>query len=586
MAFETYPLGDICDFLDNMRVPISEELRKPGPYPYFGANGQQGWIDNYIFDEPLVLLAEDGGQFGSKTKPIAYKVSGKCWVNNHAHVLRVKSNCDIDYLHRILSFYDVAQYVNGTTRAKLTKGNAELLPIPLPSLSEQKHIAMTLEKADRVRRQHRYALKLSDTFLPSVFLKMFGDPVTNPMEWDINQSGDISEVQGGLQLSKVRDELELKRPYLRVANVYRGVLNISEIKSIGLTKNEFKSVKLQKGDILVVEGHGNIDEIGRCAVWDGSIKDCVHQNHLIRIRVNSKIINNLYLSFHINSFAGRDYFRRSSRTTSGLNTISTGIVKRYAVTIPPITLQEQFANIVYQFERLRAQQREAERQADHLFQTLLYRAFRGELTARQPAKIVAFPRHNSVADRGAILSYIVHLLSHQPTLGRVKCAKFLYWTSTYVSIDMGGKYRRAAAGPLADFLESIEDTAKEKGWFTLQPRSGEGYYYQPGPNIAERVQAAIEILGDRKDKLDKLLEDLAGVPSDQIEAAATLFAVWNDFLIDGHQPTDKEIIREALENWHPDKRLKRLFNPILLKASLQWMREIKLTPTGIGPRTS
>ena len=114
MNFDTVQLKDVCVFLDNLRVPVKESERKPGPYPYYGANGQQGWIDDYIFDKPLILLAEDGGHFGSKTRPIAYKVSGKCWVNNHAHVLWPKSNCDIDYLHRVLSYYDVT---NGNLKA-------------------------------------------------------------------------------------------------------------------------------------------------------------------------------------------------------------------------------------------------------------------------------------------------------------------------------------------------------------------------------------------------------------------------------------------------------------------------------------
>ena len=82
-------LGDVCEFLDHKRKPVTEGLRISGPYPYYGANGQQGWIDDFLFDEPLVLLAEDGGHFGSETKPIAYKIQGKTWVNNHAHVLNL-----------------------------------------------------------------------------------------------------------------------------------------------------------------------------------------------------------------------------------------------------------------------------------------------------------------------------------------------------------------------------------------------------------------------------------------------------------------------------------------------------------------
>lgn len=124
-SFPIVPLGKVVDFLDNLRKPVTASDRTAGEYPYYGANGLQGTINDYIFDEPLVLLAEDGGFFGMPDKTIAYQVSGKCWVNNHAHVLRPKQGVDIRYLLNVLQKYDVTPYTNGTTRAKLTKGSAE-----------------------------------------------------------------------------------------------------------------------------------------------------------------------------------------------------------------------------------------------------------------------------------------------------------------------------------------------------------------------------------------------------------------------------------------------------------------------------
>lgn len=88
--WKTVRLGDVCEILDSKRVPITAHERKNGSYPYYGANGIQDYVADYIFDDELVLLAEDGGNFGSKEKPIAYRVSGKCWVNNHAHVFLCK----------------------------------------------------------------------------------------------------------------------------------------------------------------------------------------------------------------------------------------------------------------------------------------------------------------------------------------------------------------------------------------------------------------------------------------------------------------------------------------------------------------
>ncbi|WP_234985312.1 restriction endonuclease subunit S, partial [Anaerovibrio lipolyticus] len=88
-------------------MPITASERTEGPYPYYGANGVQDYVSDYIFDDELVLLAEDGGNFGSKERPIAYRVSGKCWVNNHAHVLKPKPGLNVDYLCYSLMFYDV-----------------------------------------------------------------------------------------------------------------------------------------------------------------------------------------------------------------------------------------------------------------------------------------------------------------------------------------------------------------------------------------------------------------------------------------------------------------------------------------------
>lgn len=251
--------------------------------------------------------------------------------------------------------------------------------IPLPPLDEQKRIAAILSKADRLRRLRRYARELSDGYLQSVFLEMFGDPVSNPRGWERVPLDELGEVQGGLQLSEKRRQLEYKVPYLRVANVYRSTLDLSEIKMIGVTETEFERIQLKTGDVLIVEGHGNINEIGRSAIWDGSIPNCVHQNHLIRVRANRKLLENVYLDRYINGPFGRNFFTDSSNTTSGLNTISTGTVKRLPVALPPLPLQQKFAQVVQKYERLRAQQRESARQGEHLFQSLLHRAFRGEL---------------------------------------------------------------------------------------------------------------------------------------------------------------------------------------------------------------
>ncbi len=169
-------LGDVCEILDYMRVPVTATDRRAGIYPYYGANGVQDYVDSYIFDDELVLLAEDGGNFGSRDKPIAYRVSGKCWVNNHAHVLKPKQMLDVDYLCYSIMFYDVSKLISGTTRAKLNQAALRKMEIPLPALNVQKHIADTLDKTQEIIDGYKKQLAELDNLIKAIFYEMFGDP--------------------------------------------------------------------------------------------------------------------------------------------------------------------------------------------------------------------------------------------------------------------------------------------------------------------------------------------------------------------------------------------------------------------------
>lgn len=363
-------LGDICEFLDHKRKPVSEELRMSGPYPYYGANGRQGWIDGYIFDEPLVLLAEDGGHFGSKTKPIAYKISGKTWVNNHAHVLRPRDDCDVDYITHVLSFYDVSKVISGTTRLKLTKGNAELIQIPLPSLPEQQRIAGLLEQADRLRRTRRYALELSDSFLPAAFLELFGDPRTNPHAFEAKPAGELFHIQLGKMLDAKRFTGKELHPYLGNANVQWGYFELNDLKEMDFSAKDFERFKLNPGDILVCEG----GEVGRTAIWKGEVADCCYQKALHRLRSKDDGILSVYFLHFMRATVNAGLLAKHA-TESTIAHFTAEKFEEFPVRVPPLDLQRHFVTLAARHERLHATQREALRQAEHLFQTLLHQAF-------------------------------------------------------------------------------------------------------------------------------------------------------------------------------------------------------------------
>ena len=297
--------------------------------------------------------------------------------------LRPKNGClDRNYLWRWLTFARPAleQKARGSTFKQVSRKDIAELEISLPeTLEEQRRIAAILDKADAIRRKREQALALADDLLKSTFLDMFGDPVTNPKGWPTATLDDLGDVQGGLQVSRKRDANELKLPYLRVANVFRDRLELDEIKMIGLTSKERERVALRKGDVLIVEGHGNPDEIGRSAVWDGSIEDCVHQNHLIRFRPIPGKLDPEYASRLLNSTGGRLQLVAAGRTTSGLNTISTSKVKAVTIPVPPFGLQTRFHEFCDQVSALKSKLSAASELGSDLFGSLSQRAFRGEL---------------------------------------------------------------------------------------------------------------------------------------------------------------------------------------------------------------
>lgn len=142
------PIRYATECLDGGRVPLNVEERanRRGEYPYWGANGVVDFVDDYLFDEPLVLLGEDGAPFFDKTKPVAFYVKGKIWVNNHIHVLRVNARFEPRFVMHCLNVVDYGPWIEGSTRDKLTQDKMGSIPLPTPPLSQQQRIADFLDR--------------------------------------------------------------------------------------------------------------------------------------------------------------------------------------------------------------------------------------------------------------------------------------------------------------------------------------------------------------------------------------------------------------------------------------------------------
>lgn len=139
-------LPDICENLDRRRKPVSASNRNFGPYPYYGASGIVDYVSSYIFDGNYLLISEDGANLLARSTPIAFSISGKNWVNNHAHVLKFQNMFTQKYIEHYINMIDVSQYVSGGAQPKLNQENLNKILIPIPPLHEQQRIVSILDK--------------------------------------------------------------------------------------------------------------------------------------------------------------------------------------------------------------------------------------------------------------------------------------------------------------------------------------------------------------------------------------------------------------------------------------------------------
>lgn len=161
---------------------------------------------------------------------------------------------------------------------------------------------------------------------------------------------DIADIQGGITKNKKREAMKLQLPYLRVANILPNELDLTEVKTIGLTEQEYEAVRLISGDLLIVEGNGSDTQIGRSAIWNGQIDPCVHQNHLIRVRLRDEALP-LYVQTFLSSSEGRRQIMAKAVNTSGLHTLSTRKIRSIEIPVPPFSLQREFADFATSIDK-------------------------------------------------------------------------------------------------------------------------------------------------------------------------------------------------------------------------------------------
>jgi type I restriction enzyme S subunit len=282
----------------------------------------------------------------------------------------------------------VRRIAGSSTYPNIKWSSFRVLEIFLPPFSEQQRIARilrgqmeTVEKA-RVAAQARLeAVKA----LPAAFLrKEFPKPDKPlPDSWRILPLGDAGEVVSGVTIGRAINGEDIREvPYLRVANVKDGYLDLLDVVTTSATPNEIEALRLRQGDLLLTEG-GDPDKLGRGALWEEQLPECIHQNHIFRVRLNRNLVLPTYAAVLIGSSYGKGYFLRHAKQTTGIATINQRVLKAFPILLPSLPEQQRIAALLHEqlaaVEKARTAAEEELNSISFLPAALLRRAFSGEI---------------------------------------------------------------------------------------------------------------------------------------------------------------------------------------------------------------
>lgn len=589
-GWKILPLGEVCDVLDNRRVPITKRNRVAGPYPYYGASGILDYVNDYIFDEKLILIGEDGAKWGPGERS-SFTVDGKYWVNNHAHVIRPHRETVIDeWIVYYLNVSNLMPYITGLTVPKLNQEKMRGILLPVPPIEEQRRIVAILDEAfeaiDKAKQNTaknlQNARELFDSYLENIFAHSRDD-------WETKTLAEV--VQKTETIDPTRKPAE-EFVYLDVSSVNRETLSIETVTRLRGKDAPSRARKLIKtGDVIFATVRPTLRRIALVPKeYDGQVCSTGY----VVLRAKSEIDNRLLFFFlqtrHINEQM------EALQKGASYPAVTDGEVKAQIISFPQSRSEQQkvassLEAIAYEVRKLTRCYEQKLRELGQLKKSILQKAFDGEFANLSwVSNVIEFParlQNITTTDLHAGIIAIALRLhieqGKQDTFHHVKCEKIVHLAEAFVGLDLGRKPTKMAAGP-NDFprMHKVEHRAKFANFFRLD-KQGSLYSYQPGNKFESIIATTESALGDKKDELIRLVNLMVPMKTKSAEILATVFAAWNNLLLDGRNPDKEAIVFEARENWHSDKL--HIEREKFFKA-INWMREHNIVPLGKGRKVT
>lgn len=435
--------AEICDYL-RRPVKSAERLQRitgksdDELYPYYGATGQAGVIDGYLADGEYILLGEDGAPFLEPSKPKAYAVSGRFWVNNHAHVLKARSHLDARLLLHWLNTIRYEPYVNGTTRLKLTQGAMAEMPVPIPPEDVQPRLSAhigeliaEIEDGERHLELARGDLKTWRKALlkaavtgeltadwraanppaetgPDLLARILADRRTrwdtdprtrskrysNPVGRDVKNLSALPDGWTWVSVDQLTADqligldrgrsLQSGSPtdgiaYVKMNNVTMdGHITWGNLKYVTADKDEIARYGLDDGDILF-NTRNSLELVGKCGCVKNPPEGAIYNNNLLRIRLGS-LVDPDFIALQMTAGPFRAELERVKRATTSVAAIYVNSLLPLPLAVPPLEEQRAIVASVHEVMSGRLEY-DLTIEATSLRQSLLLAAFRGELTA-------------------------------------------------------------------------------------------------------------------------------------------------------------------------------------------------------------
>lgn len=338
--------------------------------------------DEGVKSSNIKLVPEDTLIYSFKLSIGKVAITGKSLYTNEAIAafpIKNSNNLNLNYFYYVMTTFDFTeggvQAVMGKT---LNKKSLSKIQIPLPPLHIQQKIAEVLDKADAIRKRSPLILQRYDQLAQSTFLDMFGDPVKNEKEWEVRKLGDFGSFKNGLNYGKDDYGFEIKCIGVGDFKSKYEIDNFNEINSIKLSSQPSQDYLLRDGDLVFVRSNGNKDLVGRCvAVYPGA-ENVSFSGFCIRMRIEDEALLTVYLTQLFRNSVFKIGMLSGGRGAN-IQNINQQILSNLKLQIPPIHLQNQFATIIEQIEKQKAQTQQELNRAEELYQSLLQRAFKGEL---------------------------------------------------------------------------------------------------------------------------------------------------------------------------------------------------------------